>query len=150
EHAQLRRLIPEAHGAFEELGSSGIPETINNDDMTDGTIHVRDGSYRFLDWGDACVSHPFITLTVTLRVIELRHKLAPESKAIARVRDAYLEPFTAFGGREELLRLVPLARRFGQICRVALRAENPHWDDPEELGWSLRLLLDPNAWRSWA
>ena len=25
-----------------------------------------------------------------------------------------------------------------------------HWeDDPEELAWAFRLLLDPEAWRSW-
>ena len=150
EHAQLRALIPEVRSAFEELGSSGVPETINNDDFTDGSVFVRDGAYRFLDWGDACVSHPFITLTVTLRVIEIRHGLAPASAEINRICDAYLEPFTVFDSRDELQRLAPAARRFGQVCRVALRAENPSWDDPEELGWSLRLLLDPEAWRSWS
>ena len=38
-----------------------------------GAFHVAGGGYRFLDWGDACVSHPFMTLTVTQRVIEIRH-----------------------------------------------------------------------------
>jgi hypothetical protein len=149
EYRQLRSLIPQVDDAFGELAASGIPETINNDDMSDATVHVRQGRYRFLDWGDACVSHPFVTLTVTLRIIELRHKLPPASPEIERIQDAYLEPFTEFGSFAELRRLVPGARRFGQICRIALRAEHPSWDDPEELGWSFRLLLDPEAWRAW-
>jgi hypothetical protein len=151
EYRQLRDLIPEVDRAFDELGASGIPETINNDDLTDGSIHMRDGRYRLLDWGDSCVSHPFITLTVTLRVVELRHGLPRDSKESARIRDAYLEPFTAFAPQEELVRLVPIARRFGQVCRIAIRAAHLYWeDDPEELAWSFRLLLDPDAWREWA
>lgn len=150
EHEQLRALVPEVERACAELAASAVPETINNDDFTNGSVFVRDGAYRFLDWGDSCVSHPFMTLTVTLRVIELRHGLPPSSPEIVRVRDAYLEPFSGFESHETLVRLAGTARRFGQICRAALRAENPHWDEPEELGWSLRLLLDPEAWRSWA
>ena len=42
------------------------------------------------------------------------------------------------------------ARRIGQVSRVALRVANMDWeDDPEELGWSFRLLLDSEAWRNW-
>ena len=44
----------------------GIPETIQHDDLHDGQIFVRDDRYLLLDWGDACVSHPFFTLAVTL------------------------------------------------------------------------------------
>jgi hypothetical protein len=150
EHERLRELVPEARRVFEELAVGPVPETINNDDFTWGSIFVRDGAYRFLDWGDACVSHPFITLTVTQRVIEIKHGLSHGSAEIGRVRDAYLEPFTRFASRAELEAMVEPARRFGQICRVALRAEHA-WeiDDPDDLAWSFRLLLDPEAWRSW-
>ena len=149
ESEQLRALIPEVVRVCAALEASGVPETINNDDFTDGSIHLIDGTYRFLDWGDSCVSPVFFTLTVTLRVIEIRHRLAPGSLEIERVRDAYLEPFTRYGSLAELIPLANDARRVGQICRAALRAENPHWDDPDSLAWSLRLLLDPELWRTW-
>jgi hypothetical protein len=150
EHAQLRALAPEAERAYDMLAASPVPETINNDDFTWGSIFVRNGAYRFLDWGDACVSHPFITLTVTQRVIEIKHGLPLGAPETARVRDAYLEPFTAFAPRAELEELVEPARRYGQICRVALRAETS-WsiEDEDDLAWSFRLLLDPEAWRAW-
>jgi hypothetical protein len=150
EYEQLRALAPEVDRVCALLAAGPVPETINNDDFTHGSILLRDGTYRFFDWGDACVSHPFFTLTVTQRVIEIQHKLPPGSPEIARIRDAYLEPFTRFAPRAELETLVEPARRIGQICRVALRAENMEWeDDPEELAWSFHLLLDPEAWRSW-
>jgi hypothetical protein len=150
EYERLRELEPEVRHVFDRLAAGPVPETINNDDFTWGSIFVGDDSYRFLDWGDACVSHPFITLTVTQRVIEIKHRLPLASPEIARVRDAYLEPFTVFASRAQLEELVEPARRFGQICRVALRAAHMHWeDDPEELAWAFRLLLDPEAWRTW-
>lgn len=150
EYEQLHALAPEVEQVCAALAAGPVPETINNDDFTHGSIFLRDGAYRFLDWGDACVSHPFFTLTVTQRVIEIQHKLPVGSPEIARIRDAYLEPFTRFAPRAELEVLIEPARKIGQICRAALHAENPSWDeDPEELAWSFRLLLDPEAWRSW-
>ena len=150
EYERLQALLPEVDRVAAELAGGPLPETINNDDLTFGSIFLRDGAYRFLDWGDACVSHPFMTMTVTQRVIEIRHRLRLGSAEIARIRDAYLEPFTRFAPRSELEAIVEPARRIGQISRVALRAANMDWeDDPEELVWSFRLLLDPEAWRRW-
>ncbi len=150
EYAELLRLVPEVTRVCELLASAPVPETINNDDFTDGSIFLTDGTYRFLDWGDSCVSHPFFTLAVTQRVIEIRHELPLGSPETKRIRDAYLEPFTRFALRAELEALAEPARRVGQISRVALRAENMSWeDDPDELAWSFRLLLDPEAWRGW-
>jgi hypothetical protein len=150
EYEQLLALETEVDRVCAELAAGPVPDTINNDDFTDGSVHVTGAGYRFLDWGDACVSHPFMTLTVTQRVIEIRHGLAPRSAEVARIRDAYLEPFTRFASRAEIEAIVDPARRIGQICRVALRAAHMDWeDDPEELAWSFRLLLDPEAWRAW-
>jgi Phosphotransferase enzyme family len=150
EIAGLRALVAAVRRVAEALAEHAVPETINNDDFTNGSIFVRDGSYRFLDWGDACVSHPFFTLTVSLRVVEARHGLPPGSAEVARLRDAYLEPFTRFEPLERLIPVADEARRFGQICRAALRAENPSWEDSEVLPDLLRLLLDPEIWRTWA
>ena len=64
-----RRLEADAGGARRLRASSrrfGIPETIQHDDLHDGQVFVQDGRYLLLDWGDACVSHPFFTLAVTL------------------------------------------------------------------------------------
>ncbi len=49
----------------EQLRAFGLPETIQHDDLHDGQVFLRDGHMRLLDWGDACVSHPFMTLAIT-------------------------------------------------------------------------------------
>ena len=81
EYEQLLALEPEVDRVCAELAAGPVPETINNDDFTDGSIYVPAATYRFLDWGDACVSHPFMTLTVTQRVIEIQ---PPASAGVRR------------------------------------------------------------------
>ena len=44
---------------------------------------MRDGRFLFFDWGDACVSHPFHTLTVTLRAATWKLGLEP-GEAVTR------------------------------------------------------------------
>ena len=74
----------------------------------------------------------------------------PPRPARARVRDAYLEPFTAYAERRDLLRLVDRARQAGRVTRAlawraALAAEPPEahaeWDFPVR-GWLEEILQD--------
>lgn len=66
ERKRLERSVPRVRALCDELAGCGIPETIQHDDFHDGQVYVRDDRYVLLDWGDACVSHPFFTLSVTL------------------------------------------------------------------------------------
>jgi hypothetical protein len=152
EYRSLRALAQELRAACEELAAHRVPETIQDNDLSNGSIFLANGSYRFLDWGDAAVSHPFFTLTVTLRVIEYVHGLPPGSAEIERVRDAYVEPFTRFEPREVLVPLAVAARRTGQVSKALLRADEVrsglYVDEPDAMAWAMRLLLDPEAWRT--
>jgi hypothetical protein len=92
--------LRQAHAAvprFEEmclaLAEDGLPETIQHDDLHDGQVFVRDGRYLVFDWGDSCVSHPLLSLTVTLRSTAAAFDLEPGGLELCRLRDAYLEPF---------------------------------------------------------
>jgi Phosphotransferase enzyme family len=103
----------------ERLGAYSLPETIQHDDFHDGQIFVRGGRYLFFDWGDACVSHPFYTLSVTLEGV-LRWGLddIEDSVDIAPFRDAYLEPFERYAPRAELIEATTIAFRLGWISRA--------------------------------
>ena len=63
---RLERSVPRVRALCDELAGYGIPEAIQHDDFHDGQVYVRDDRYLLLDRGDACVSHPFFTLSVTL------------------------------------------------------------------------------------
>jgi Phosphotransferase enzyme family len=108
----------------ERLAAYGIAETIQHDDFHDGQIFVRDGRYLFFDWGDACVSHPFFTLSVTLEGV-LRWGLddVEDSVDIAPFRDAYLEPFERYAPRSELVEATSIAFRLGWISRALCNHE---------------------------
>ena len=92
---RLEQLSPWVVEACAELAGLGVPETIQHDDLHDGQVFVRDGHYLFFDWGDACVSHPFTTMSVTLEgVLSWGLDDVENSVDVAPFRDAYLEPFT--------------------------------------------------------
>ncbi len=118
EHAALRALAPRVAARCAELASYGIPESLNHDDFHDGNVFVQDGRYVFFDWGDACVSHPFFTLLVTLRSIGYRLGLEEHDPALARLRDVYLTSWGRYGSPATLLRAAELARRLGMLCRA--------------------------------
>ena len=98
-----------------ELAGLGIPETIQHDDLHDGNVFVRDGRYLFFDWGDACVSHPFFTLVVTLGSVRYALGLPERAPELDRLRDAYLEPWGRFAPLAELRQAFPGAYRLGMI-----------------------------------
>jgi hypothetical protein len=126
-----------------ELASYAIPETIQHDDFHDGNVLVRDGRYLFFDWGDSCVGHPFSTLTVTLRSVAHRQGLEPEDAAIERLRDVYLEEWTAYGSRDELLRASRLAYRLGMIVRALVW--HPVGSEENVTGWLEEFRAAPAA-----
>jgi len=109
ELSRLRRLAPRIEAECRELESYGLPETIQHDDLHDGQIFVSEGRYVFFDWGDACVSHPFYTLVVTLAVLAQRLGVEHGAPELERFRDAYLEPWTTFRSRSDLGEAFPVA-----------------------------------------
>jgi aminoglycoside phosphotransferase (APT) family kinase protein len=99
----------------DQLAAAGIPETIQHDDLHDGQVFIRNGDYLVFDWGDAVVTHPFHTLTVTLRAAAWRLGLEPGGLEIIRLRDAYLEPF---GRLDQLAPVAETAYRTGTLGRA--------------------------------
>ena len=77
-----------------ELGS-GLPVTVQHDDLHMGSVYERGARIRILDWGDSSISHPFFSLVVTFRILEEYTGLKPNDPWFARLRDAYLEPWGA-------------------------------------------------------
>jgi hypothetical protein len=140
---RLRDQLPWIAEACDELASFGIPETIQHDDFHDAQVFVRDGRYLLMDWGDACISHPFFTLSVTLEgVISWGLEDVEGSEDIAPYRDPYLEQFACFGSRDDLVRACDLALRLGWICRT-VNAYVPGNLDPTHA--RLRMFLSGGA-----
>lgn len=138
---RLRDAIPRVADMCAELATYGIPETIQHDDFHDGQVYVRDGRYLLLDWGDACVTHPFLTLSVTLEgVIAWGIDDVVDSAEVGPFRDAYLATFVRAGGAGDLAAACELALRLGWICRAVNGHESGLEDDRTPV--RLRMFLD--------
>jgi hypothetical protein len=149
ERRRLAALAACIEAECRELADYGLPETIQHDDLHDGQVFVRDGRFLFFDWGDACVSHPFYTLVVTLAVLAYRLDLQHDAPELDRFRDAYLEPWNRFRPRRELERAYPLSYRLGVLCRgltwrsvVAVLPRPLRDDEADAVPERMRMLLD--------
>jgi hypothetical protein len=125
----------------DRLAVLGIRETLQHDDLHDAQVFVRDGVNLVMDWGDACISHPFFTLSVTLEgLIAWGLDDEPDSVDTAPFRDAYLTPYAAAYPHlthDQLVEAATLALRLGWACRF-VNGLVPG-DDP---GPRLRMFLD--------
>jgi hypothetical protein len=149
---RLHSLVPRVAADCRELAAYGLPETIQHDDLHDGQVFVREGRYVFFDWGDACVSHPFYTLVVTLAVLAYRLELDLGAPELDRFRDAYLESWTRYRPRNELLDAYPVAYRLGVLCRgltwaliVSSVPPSARGEEADAVPERMRMLLDVYA-----
>jgi hypothetical protein len=135
---RFRDAVPRVREMAEELASYGVTETLQHDDLHDGQVFVRDDRQLILDWGDAVISHPFFTLSVTLEgVIAWGLDDVEDSVDINPLIDLYLRRYDP--DRPELREAVPLALRLGWACRAA---NGTVVEDPESTKTRLRMLLD--------
>jgi hypothetical protein len=141
EMRRLRDAVPRVAAMCTGLAGCGVAETIQHDDLHDGAVYVRDDRYAILDWGDACVSHPFFSMSVTLEgVISWGLEDVENSVDTTPYRDAYLAPFAAGRDMSELREALELTLRLGWVCR-AVNGHTPGVD-PGPTWTRLRMFLD--------
>lgn len=153
--AERDRIVAEL-GTYGEqcrrLAEGAVPSSLQHDDLHDDNVFVGDGRNRFFDWGDATVSHPFLSLLVPLRSAGRALGVDDRGPVLLRLRDAYLEPWSAYGSPAELRELCALALRVGPPARALswrriLLGVHPGdraaWDDAVP-GW-LADYLEPGS-----
>lgn len=123
---RFREAAAQVADLSERLTPYGIRDSVQHDDLHDGQIYVRDGRHWVMDWGDACVSHPFFVLSVALEG-QLAWGLDDEENSLdtAPFRDTFLAPYAAAYphlSHADLEEAVRLATRLGW----AVRAVNGH------------------------
>ena len=122
----------------DELASYAVPETLQHDDLHDGQVFVKDGRNLILDWGDAVISHPFFTMSVTLEGgVAWGLDDVEDSEDIAPYVDSYLARYAP--DRPGLRDAVPAALRLGWVCRAL---NNPEVSGADHTRTRLRMFLD--------
>ncbi len=112
----LRAQRPRLTDWCDELAASGIPDSLDHNDLHDGQFFAPGpGRFTFFDWGDAAVSHPFCSLLVPLSTAAEQY--GPQ--VLPGLRDAYLDPWTDTGLTSAgLRRVASLAGRLGAVGRA--------------------------------
>ena len=101
-------------------------------------MFVRDDRQLILDWGDAVVSHPFFTLSVTLEgVVAWGLDDVADSVALGPLVERYLQRYDS--ERPELRDAIPVAFRLGWVCRAV---NGTTVEDPASTRTRLRMFLD--------
>lgn len=123
----LRAFAPRFAELSAELAATGMPASVQHDDLHQANVYDRDGVLRVLDWGDSSVSHPFGSLIVTFRFLEEATGLGPDDPWFGRLRAAYLEPWGP--GHEQALDLALRVTAFAHA--FAWARQRDHLPDDE-------------------
>jgi hypothetical protein len=124
DRARLEALVPVFDEWCAELAASPVPDSVQHDDLHSGNVcWPAHGVSRVIDWGDSSWGCPMGTMLTTMRSVAHYAGLYVEGQpvdapAVLRVRDAYLEPFTAYASHADLVRGVELARRTGCVVKA--------------------------------
>lgn len=137
--SRVRALMPAIRRACAELGTIGIGASLDHDDLHDHNVLIDGDQPVIIDWGDASLTHPFLTLAVTLRFAAQAAGLAADAAEIRALRDAYLEPWTGLAPGSALRRAAELGSALGTVTggltwyEVITRLDGGHPEDPLEM-----------------
>jgi hypothetical protein len=135
---RFRDAVPRVRELAEELASYGVTETLQHDDLHDGQVFVSGDRQLILDWGDAVISHPFFTLSVTLEgVVQWGLDDVEGSVDIAPLAAGYLRRYHP--ERPDLVDAVAPALRLGWAARAV---NGTTVEDPESTRNRLLMFLD--------
>ena len=107
---RVHALMPKLHESVAVLTALGLPDSVQHDDLHPWNVCVGRDKYRFIDWGDACVSQPMLTLEIPLQWV------GEEGSAFAK--KAYSDPWTGLRPMEDLLAATGAAALLAQVTGV--------------------------------
>ncbi len=111
--------LPRIAAAAERLAASGIPPSVQHNDLHLGNAFRRPGgAIAFIDLGDALWTHPLTTARIPVWIIRNRFGLAADSPEVRRAVDAYLDPWTDRWDRSTLRDLLADAERISCLHRA--------------------------------
>jgi hypothetical protein len=124
-----------------ELADSGVPVSIMQQDFRDGNIAVHERTYLFYDWSDTVLSHPFFSACRFLEYVRStryrpnRGGRLPTTVRHGRLRDAYLDSWTAYGRHDRLRDVFQLAQRLNPLYQAVRWHQELPWCEPGSPWW---------------
>jgi hypothetical protein len=108
---EVHALIPRLRAASETLRKYGVPDGLVHGDFLPGNVAVTARGPVFLDWCETSLSHPFFSAVRFLASAQWDGLPVREQPNVeARLRDAYLEPWSPYGSIDRLGQAFALAQ----------------------------------------
>jgi hypothetical protein len=114
ELAAVRAALPEVLACCEELAGHAVPPSIVHGDLHLGNVARGPAGYRFFDWTDACVAHPFFDLLTIRRGTGFAGEEG-DGELRDRLQAAYLPAWAPFEPPARLARALQLAGPLGAL-----------------------------------
>lgn len=92
---QLEALLENWPEFADSLYPGDLSDTLNHGDLHDGNIAWTDDQGRIFDWGDASLSHPFMSMRTVLATLERRFGVSRGHADLYPYIQAYLAPWKA-------------------------------------------------------
>jgi hypothetical protein len=111
--------MPRLRDAAQRLSESGIPPSLQHNDLHLGNAFRRPGgAIAYIDLGDALWTHPLTSARIPLWIMRNRLGLDADGPEVGRAVDAYLEPWTDRWDRATLRDLLTDAERISCLHRA--------------------------------
>lgn len=141
----LHNLQPQVASALERLGAYNLPSALLHGDLHPHNVVITSTGPLFYDWSDGAIGHPFFELLTTA---DSMRGAASDPEAQKSLLRAYLEPWTAFTGIEELeaafvlsQKLLPCYHALSYYWIVRHTEPSAQWELGGGVGFFLNLLL---------
>lgn len=112
---QLHSALPKLEVLCRELESYPIPATLHHGDLHDGNIFLQGQRPFFFDWGDASITHPFVSLRTVFVSVEITFDLPDGGAVNLPFRDAYLRTWSHFAPTADVVTVFHLAQRIAPL-----------------------------------
>jgi hypothetical protein len=123
---QLQAMTSRFELMWARLDEYAIPSSIHLPDFRGGNIAVVDNNYLYFDWGDCVIAHPFLSIHRMLDYLpppegvknwdgQMNH---PDDGLRRDLREAYLEPWTAYGSLSQLHEAFTLSRYLNEVYQA--------------------------------
>jgi hypothetical protein len=114
----IEAVVPDLVRICDSLASMPFAAALDHCDLHGGNVLIGRGSPRLIDWGDACITHPFCSLFVAYQHAVAMMPPSDRRTAALRLRDVYLETWGDLAPATELRAAFAYATWLGYLIRA--------------------------------
>ncbi|HEV3168841.1 MAG TPA: phosphotransferase [Actinocrinis sp.] len=118
QYRAIEAILPDLVRVCDQLAATPFAAALDHCDMHGGNVLIGRGSPRLIDWGDACITHPFCSLFVAYQHAVAMMPPSDRRGTALRLRDIYLDAWSDLASATELRTAFASATWLGYLIRA--------------------------------